>query len=881
MPLPPLPDDPFDRPLFREAGARRAGGGRNRRDRGATPRGGPDAPAPRVVVVNRRPGGVAMIVVRALAVLLLVAGLGAGAAGFGVYVHFARDLPRLDTFDEMSRSGVTRFEAADGRVVGEWYQERRLAVTWGELPERLVLAFLAAEDARFFEHSGIDIRGVIRAMITNLRTGSLREGASTITQQLAKTLVGSDKSYARKVREAILARRMEDIYSKTQILTWYLNVIYLGHGSYGVQAAAQNYFRKNVWELSLAEMAMVAGLAQSPSRVNPVVNPPAALKRMAHVLGNMRARGWISADEERAALEEALVTHPLRDALGDHVPHYTETARQRVIARYDDGAGGWLDRGLTVSMAVDPAAQRVAERAVRDGLEDLARRQGFPGPLGRLERDDFFARNAPWSAPAAKDRVLARVAAVDKGSARVEISPSLAGTLKLPDMRWAAPYTEFDRDARGRRVVRGRMSFKGKLTDVRKALAVGDVVLVEVGAPAKAQKSKKRQKTKKEEPARDPATADEVALTLVPVPLMEGALLSYGLETGGGVDALVGGWDFDRSQVNRAWALRQTGSTMKPIVYSKAYDLGLPPSALFSGAPFREGEYNPTGARSKDDMLVFDALVKSENSVSLRVLQYVLNHTSLEDYREWGRRLGLARELTGFTSEVLGADQTLFSMAHAFGAFARRGLAPDMHLIRKVTDRDGRVLERNHGPLDPAADLGESLITLWRDAVSPPERLIPETTAWLVANNLATAVTTGTGKRARGLDRPAAGKTGTLAYDVWFDGFTAERVAAVWIGADRRERTLGPSERDNKVYGSDTAAPVWLAFMQEVDVGRAKRPVAGPRPDDVIDVRVDPETGLLATRGGREIPHRAGTEPTERSFEETDPSNIGALETEF
>lgn len=816
-----------------------------------------DNPRPRIV--NRRRGGWWGVGLRAMVVLLVMAVLAGGAGAFALYVHYARDLPRLDAFDEMSASGVTRFEASDGTLVGEWFQERRLAVTWGQLPERLVLAFLAAEDERFFQHSGIDLRGIARAMVQNLRSGEKREGASTITQQLAKTLVGNARSYARKVKEAILARRMEDVYSKKQILTWYLNVIYLGHNSYGVQSAAQNYFRKNVWELSLAEMAMIAGLAQSPSRVNPVVNLPASRRRMAHVLRNMREHGWVSAEEEAAALEAEIVTFPLRDTLGDHVPYYTEAVRQEIMARYgkDDGEGSWLDHGLTVSMAVDPGPQRVAERALRDALEDLAKRQGYPGRLATLERDEFLRRNAPYAEPVAGQRVLARVSEVGRKTATVEIADGLSGTLKLADTSWAAPYTELP-VKKGRRDTSASVSFRDKLKSMAKAFEVGDVVLVEVGE-------------------RDGRT---VPVSLVPVPLMEGALISSPV-AGSGPDVMVGGWDFDRSQVNRAHAVRQTGSTMKPIVYSKAYDLGLPPGALFSGAPFREGKYNPTGARSKDDMLVWDALTKSENSVSLRVLQYVLNHTSLDDYKDWGRRLGLTRDLTGYTSEVLGGDQTPFGMARAFATFARGGLAPDTELVRKVVDKDGRVLERHVAPGDPDASFPDTLVALWEETLSPPERRVSKTTAWLVATNLTQVVERGTGTRAKKLGREAAGKTGTLPYDVWFDGFTEDRVAVAWIGADPRVRPLGKSEKVNKVYGSDTALPAWLDFMKTVEGDRPKRPVAGERPADVVDVRLDPATGLVVDAKGREIPHRRGTEPTERALTPNDPANIGSLETEF
>ncbi|MGM0575767.1 MAG: penicillin-binding protein 1A [Myxococcota bacterium] len=815
-----------------------------------------------VRVANRRRGGWPGTALRALVVVGLVGALLAGAAAFGAYAWYARDLPRLDRFDDLVSPGVTRFEAGDGQVVGEWYQQRRIQLDWDQLPRKLVLAFLAAEDARFFFHEGVDLKGIVRAMITNIRAGEIREGASTITQQLAKALVGHDKSYERKIREAILARRMEDIYTKQQILTWYLNAIYLGHGSYGVQAAAQNYFRKDVWDLDLAEVAMIGGLPQSPGRVNPAVDMPAARRRMGHVLDQMHRRGWITADEREAALSTDLEVHPIRDTLGDHVPYYTEEVRKRIVDRYgEDGEGrSWLDLGLRVSMAVDPATQRVASEALGAALEDLAKRQGFPGPLGRMERDDFLARSAPYlpaGGVSEGDRLLGRVTKAGEETATVELADGVAGTLRLKDTRWAGPYTEFPVKG-GRRITSGRVSFEPRLGAMNDALSPGDVVYVEVGGGKR----------------------DAPSLEMVPIPLMEGAFVSYPT-AGGGLDALVGGWDFDRSQVNRAFSVRQTGSTMKPIVYSKAYDLGLPPSALFSGAPFREGDYNPTGKRTKDDMLVWDALAKSENSVSLRVLQYVLHHTSRDDYQAWGRALGLPRQLEGFTSEVLGADQTPFGMAHAFGVFARRGLDPTMGLVRKVVDDSGRVLERHVHPLDRHAPLHDVILAAWDRALRPAERRIAPRTAYLTGANLVEVVERGTGRRARRLEREVAGKTGTLPYDVWFDGFSRERVAVVWIGADRRERPLGLSEDVNRVYGSDTALPAWLAFMERVGAGRPHRSIVREPPPDIVRVRVDPDTGLLARDGGREIPHREGTAPTEFGWEPESPQNIHETETEF
>lgn len=850
----------------------------------------------RIEVRNRRRSGRIATLVRALAAAGVMAVLGGAVGGLGVYTHFARGLPSLERFDDLVTAGVTRFRAADGQIVGEWSREKRVLLRWNQLPRRLVLSFLAAEDARFFFHDGIDLKGVARAVVVNLRAGEIREGASTITQQLAKTLVGRQKTFTRKIREAILARRLEAAYTKQELLTWYLNAIYLGEGSYGVQTAAQNYFRKPVWDLELVQLATLAGLPQAPSALNPRDHPKKARTRLRHVLDQMKRRGWIGGEEHADALErvqgdaeairEGLGVHPPRDPLGDHVPYYTSTVRERIAKRYapeppaQDGDApersdeedaperrSWLDRGLRISMHVEPAHHRVAQQELRRALEDLQRRQGWPGALGQLDRETFLRRSArfwPEGGPAEGDRVLGRVRGVSRGSATVELHEGWIGALRLEDMRWAGRYSEYDTDERGRPIKEGRVSFRTRLSDMREALSEGDVVRVEVtgGEPS------------------------ELELELVPVPQMEGAFISYPTRAGG-VQALVGGWDWDRSEVNRVFSVRQNGSTMKPIVYSKAYELGLPPSERFSGAPFRkedvgqDEDYTPTGDEVEEDQMLWDALAASVNSVSLRVLQYVLREAGREGFREWGRKLGLTQELDGHTSEILGDDQTLWGMAHAFGVFDLRGLEPRMPLVRKVVDRDGRVLERNISPLDPHASFEDAMIALWDSVESPRPRRISEETAYLTAANMREVVQRGTGRRARRLTHDVAGKTGTLAYDVWFVGYHRERVAGAWIGADRRERPLGISEEVNKVYGSDTALPAWLGFMERVDVDRPVNPLTDDPPDGIVWKRIDPGTGLLAREDGREVPHVEGTAPTRYGSSAGSSDSVHEFETEF
>lgn len=879
---------------------------------------------PGLTVANRRPRRWPWLLLR-----LGAAGLGLGVTAGAmlaliVYTALAHDLPRLDAFDKMAAVGVTRFEAADGSLVGERFTERRLALSWEELPRPLILAFLAAEDARFFEHSGLDFRGILRAMVTNVFSGGVKEGASTITQQLAKILVGSERAWSRKVKEAILARRMEDLYSKEQILTWYINVVYFGHRSYGVQAAAQNYFRKNVWELSLAEMAILAGCPQSPSRVNPALDLAGAKRRAVHILDNMRDLGWASAAEVEEAKKFEYVVYPLRDLWGDETPDYTEAVR-RLGATWNEGATTFLERGLTLGMAVDPAAQREGYAALDAALVDLQKKQGWPGPLAHLddsEHADFLAKNERWvkravdgedpSRPRTGARLLGLVTAVSEKEATLSLATGTRGTMSVASTSWAVPWTVFPRDAKDKVVRTGKVSFGGKATDLARVVAVGDVVLVRVVTPPPPKPAKKPAKAEKpdkkpgkkagpkateapaEEVAAAPAGAVPLVLELEPIPMMEGVLVSTPIG-GRGLDAMVTGWDFDRNEIDRTLSSRPSGSTMKPIAYGLAYDLGLPPSALISAGDFSHKGYRVPG---KDglELLAWNGLVESNNAVSVRVFVHALDRIQSGDWQRWAERLGLpgCRVRTGqpegatpecplkaqkvgddydYLAEVFGASQRPRDVLSAFATYGNEGRRPELGLVRKVVDQSGAVLTRNLAPSDPWASSTDAFFALAERVRAPTAPAISPTTAYLVAKNLAAAVKSGTGQRARTVGREAAGKTGTLPYDVWFSGFTATRATVAWLGADDNERTLGPSERDNKVYGAH-AAGMWADFMRALDApsgskaALAKRPgVAEVVPPDVVVVEIDPTTGLLARENGQAIPHRVGTEPKEMAPE--------------
>lgn len=792
------------------------------------------------------------------------------AGGAATYIHFAKDLPVLPSVDDLEFEGVTTLVADDGQVIGEFYAERRIQLPYERIPRTLILAFLATEDARFFSHEGLDVIGIARAAWNNFVAGGVVQGGSTITQQLAKSMIGSERTLARKAREAILARRMENLYDKEEILLLYLNKIYLGHHSYGIQAAAQNYFRKNVWELTLPEMAMLAGLPQAPSALDPHRHPERARERRVTVLRRMASKGFITPEQAATASRTPLETHPLADDFRDKTPTFTEGIRRQL----KDLAGpDWLEQELHVETTVNVAHSLLAQQALDAGLRDLDRRQGWRGPLARVEepaeRAEFFERNRRWfgGEPEAGSLACGIITAVDKQGIEVQVTADLRGHIARKHLRWAGPYTEFKKDKDGKRKTRRKVSFKPRLTSVVDTFHTGDVILVEVlGNTPRPLGS--RVSIRSDDPL-------PIAMRLAQVPQVEGAFTAFDL-TSGAVTALVGGYDYDRSEVNRVFATRQTGSTMKPIVYSKAYAQGLAPSTLFSGAPFHASafsdseepskkEYSPTGDKSDEDSLVWNALVHSQNSVSLRVLQYVLRHVPKAEWKSWGEALGLSRPFKGYPSEVLGTDQTLWDMVGAYSAFARSGQRIQARMIRRVTTQRGRTLHRSLDLSDPANTTRDNLDALHDLPATPPPADISPQAAWMTGANLAEVTQRGTGKRARKLPFPTAGKTGTLAYDVWFIGWSPQHVAGAWVGSDRRERVLGRSVRDNRVYGSDTALPIWKRWMKHAYARPPRSELLGERPEGIRMARVSPQTGRLVRTGGLEIPHLDGTTPPAES----------------
>jgi penicillin-binding protein 1A len=805
----------------------------------------------------------------------LVAIQAVGMAGAGTYLMLSRDLPPIPPFGQIRFDTVSTVRAAHGQVLSEMFEERRYLVPRDGLPDVLVNAVLASEDERFFQHAGTDLRAILRAIWINLRTRSVREGASTITQQLARSLLLTrERSIERKVREAIVARRLEDIYTKDQILLLYLNLIFLGEGAYGVQAASRVYFGKDVAELSAAEAATIAVLPQSPGSVTPIRDPDETGRRRDHVLRRMHLKGMLSSE----ALDEALATEvqavPGRDNLADRAPVPAMEAMAIVRPWLHRAIGGDLltgEGGVSAVLTLDLGLHLQAELAAIEAATTLSRRQGFAGPLANLavaRWDEFLRRNSLAldrdgigpDLPEAR-QVPGLVTRVSAAEAQVAITPELRGVLPLDQMAWAIPYTEFPRAKGKSRPEIDRVSLDGRVKSVDLVLKAGDVVLVR---RAKEPPPKARRKGKTPAPPLAEPRHKGLVLALDQFPVPQAALLAMEPRSGS-ILAMVGTTDFDRSQVDRTKSLRQSGSTIKPVYYSKAYDLGVAPSTILTGVSYREGEWSPEGGKTAQDMTLYEALTRSENRVSMRVFRMVIEQAGLEGLNEWAHRLGLSRPFLGYTPEALGADATPTELLQAYATIGNRGISPNPVLVREVRDAADRLLVDARSPRDPGVPLLDALSLQIATPSEDTRRAVTPEVAWLTAHNLRSVAESGTARSTRSLGRPVCGKTGTLPYDVWFIGWTPEVAAVSWVGMDTRSRYLGRSKSSGRVFGADTALPAWLQFMTSATDGLPVRDDLATPPAGVIIARIDPATGLLARAGGIEIPHLAGTEPTELS----------------
>ncbi len=759
-------------------------------------------------------------------------------AGGAAYVVFSQGLPSLESLVRYQPRQLGELLSAEGFVLARVGEERREVLPPEALPLRLRQAFLAAEDADFYQHPGIDPAGILRAAL-QVAEGALgrgrlryRQGGSTISQQLARTLLSREKTLVRKAREAILTLRLEAVLTKDQILWTYLNEVYLGLRAHGVGAAARAYFGRRPDELDLGQMAYLAGLPQRPSVL--AKDHQLSLRRAEYVLEQMVAHGWASAEEKAAALASGIPRSPARDPRPWRAPYATEAAlralHQALGPALEEGPGG-----LRVETTIELAEQATARAALVRSLRALDQRQGYRGPLAHLDPAAASALATAWAGgqgftPGPDGLAPALVLGVEAKRADLLVGPEQV-SLPLERAAWAKPW---DAEAATNR---------GRLRDLREVLRAGDLLLVEQGQPE--------------------------GLALLPGPGgVEGAVLLREVGTGY-VRAQVGGSDPDRSIFDRsAQACRQPGSVFKPIYYSAALVGGFTPATLVTDAPLaleQEDSIYPYRARNADrdyrgDMILADALAQSRNIPSLKVYRFV----GAEQTLRWAAGLGVTSPLAPVDALALGASCVHpEEMVQAYSTFPEHGLRREPVLLRRVRDASGRVLLDQRHAADPSLLPAEALAKVL--AHRPPPRVpgLDEAHAYQTVALLRQVVERGTAAAARKLEPPVAGKTGTTDhYDAWFVGFSAQRVAGVWVGPDENRRVLGRGEHGGKV-----ALPVFSELMAAVHQGLPRRELPGAPPPGVEWVSVDPRTGLRAAKGGasRSLPFLRGTAPEERS----------------
>jgi penicillin-binding protein 1A len=749
----------------------------------------------------------------------------AAATGLVVYYSISKDLPKITSLADYHPSIITTVYADDNRKIAEFFDERRIVIPLTEMPRMLIDAFVAAEDSRFYKHSGIDFISIARAFFKNLEAGTIVQGGSTITQQVTKSfLLTPERSYKRKFKEAILAYRIDKAFPKEDILYLYLNQIYLGHAAYGVEAASENYFGKSAKDLNLAECAMLAGLPQAPSKYSPFRHPERAKQRQIYVLNRMVEEGYITNIQATEAINTQLDIKPRRNLYVEEVPFYTEHVRRYLEKKY--GKEALYTQGLQVYTAVNIDMQKIAREEIRKGLFDLDKREGYRGPLEHIKPEEIESFSQKLQAELDKDPfeeqavVKAVVIAVDDRDKTVTVRMGKAqGTITLEDMSWARkPDPEI-------------AYYEAKLKHPSQALAVGDVILVRLKA--------------KEE------GKDRWSAALEQMPIEQSALMC--IEAGTGlVKAMIGGRDFQATQFNRAiQSRRQPGSAFKPIIYAAALDKQFedpkkdytPATIIMDSAivfkdeerdftwkprNYKETFYGPT--------LLRNALAQSRNLVTIKILQDI----GVDYAIDYATKLGIESNLSRDLSIALGSSGvSLLELLRAYSVFANQGYLVEPVFVLKVVDRNGKVLEE-----------------------MAPERkkVIEKSTAYIMTSLLEGVVKFGTGCRIKDLKRPVAGKTGTTnnLFDAWFVGYTPEYITGVWVGLDE-ESPMGKGET-----GSRAASPIWLGFMQRVLEGKPVQVFQAP--DGIVFAKIDADTGLLPVPESKNVVFecfKEGTVPTE------------------
>ena len=726
----------------------------------------------------------------------------------GLYLYLSPQLPSADTLRDVRYQVPLRIYSRDGKLLAEYGEMRRSPVKLSEVPDLMVKAVLAAEDDRFYEHPGVDYQGLLRAAWHLVTTGRKTQGGSTITMQVARNFfLGREKTYLRKFTEILLSLKIEHEFSKQEILELYLNKIYLGQRAYGIAAAAQVYYGVELPKLSLAQMAMIAGLPKAPSRYNPIADPPRALERRNYVLGRMRTLGFISEEAYRSALQQKddATLHSL--TIEAEAPYLGELVRAEVVQRYGEDA---YTAGYKVFTTVDTRLQTAANTALRDALLDYDRRHGYRGPEARVNLAPQ-ADTETWAAALAdRDPVGTLLAGlvVMVGATDIQVYVKDQGMITIPweGLEWARPYINDNQVG----------AAPQNPADIVK---LGDIIRVQ--------------------------HQPDGQWRLAQIPGVEGALVSLRPDDGS-VIAIVGGFDFFKSKFNRATqASRQPGSSFKPFIYSAALEQGMTPATLINDAPvvfddpgledtwrpenYSGHFYGPTRLR--------EALVHSRNLVSIRVLRAIGIDTTIDYVSRFGfDKSAMPHNL----SLALGSGVvTPLDLASGYTVFANSGFRVQPYFIDHIEDINGKVLETT-APDHVCKDC-DKLPADQAKAEHIAPRVITAQNAYLMTSMMRDVIRRGTGRKARVLGRnDIAGKTGTTndQRDAWFAGFNPEVVTVAWVGFDDTH-PLGNSET-----GGRAALPMWIDFMRAALQGIPDH--SFEQPPGLVTVRIDPSTGLLA-----------------------------------
>ena len=818
-------------------------------------------------------------------------------AGISVYSKFKAEIPAINMVSDYKPDAGTKVYSYDGELIAEFYHEnRRIIIPYDKIPEKLRLAFVAGEDSSFYTHNGIDPLGIIRAAFKYMTTG-IKQGGSTITQQLSKSFVGTERTFSRKIKDMIMAIELEKHLSKEEILYLYLNEVYLGSGAYGVEAASRKYFSKHVWELEIDEMAILAGLPKFPSAASPILNPDKALRRRNYVLKRMFDDKYITKSEYDAALSKPITTNPQKDLFLDKAPYFSEKVRRYLLDKY--GFDKLYKEGMTVQTTVDMRATKYAHEAVFYGIRELSKRQGYArGEEDSYQKGDKFGgevTNPLYSINLKKDleTYLKRhektfgkiteetiksgvyyqgvVLETKEKSALVQVG-EVKREIYLEDLGWARPWSPVGSYA----VVRS----------VKEVFKPGDVILVRATDKAGTRDQYDFRNYSKK-------LGKDFYFVLEQIPSSQAAIIVKDPYSGY-VKALMGGYDFEISEFDRTTqACRQPGSSIKPIFYTLALEKRggrsplLTPATMVLDAPVTvtDTNFKPANFENtfKGEVTVWEALIHSMNTPAIRVLQKL----GLRDAIDGAKALGIKSEIKPEFGSMLGSScLTIDELTDAYAHFPNMGKAPHTTYIRKIYDKNGNVLEDNTVFYDPYISAPSKLERLLHFAKRDENQVLTPQTAYITNKILEDVVNRGTAASVRGFNhykckksnlseeeegeegicnRHVAGKTGTTNdyFDAWFIGYSPNFVAGVWVGNDQHGRPLGRVET-----GSKTALPIWRDFMERY-LKNFPPTSDYELPAGVVGRNIDPKTGLVSDKDGVRMYFHAGSEPN-KTVEEKD-----------